>query len=114
MSEETTHQQAVRARDAILSRKGIDPVVLDVRSVSSVADYFVMATGRNPPHLKALAAEVGKRAVESGRRRARRTGTPESGWIVLDYLGVVVHLFAPERRAYYALEELWNDAPRIG
>lgn len=107
-------ERALLAREAIEAKKGIDPVILDVRRVSSIADFFVLATGRNGPHLKAIAAEVSRLEAAQGQRRVRTTGAPDSGWVVLDFHGVVVHLFTPERRAYYALEELWNDAPRVG
>ncbi|MDZ4198113.1 MAG: ribosome silencing factor [Kiritimatiellia bacterium] len=113
MSEKDTQKLAILAKEAILSKKGMDPVILEIESLSSIADYFVLATGRNGPHLKALAAEVSRIEADAGRRRVRTTGTPESGWIVLDFLGVVVHLFEPERRRYYAIEQLWNDAPRL-
>lgn len=94
-------------------RKGEDLVVLDMRGLSSVADFYVVATGLNSPHLKALADELEKALGREGLRCWRRAGTPESGWVVADYLDIVVHIFSPATRAYYALEQLWGDAPRI-
>ena len=106
-------QQATLARDAIEHRKGIDPVLLDVRGLSGVTDFFVLTSGGSAPHLKALAAEVTQRWRDAGIPRVRTTGAVESGWLVIDGLDVVVHLMSPELRARYALEDLWSDAPRI-
>lgn len=89
-------------------------VILDVRGLSSVTDYYVLATGNSSPHLKALAGEVQDAMESLGRTCYRRAGKPESQWIVADYLDFVVHLFTPDTRAHYALEKLWNDARAIG
>jgi ribosome-associated protein len=85
-------------------------VILDVRGLSSVTDYYLLATGNSSPHLKALAGEVQDAMEAEGRTCYRRAGKPESHWIVADYLDFVVHLFTPDTRAHYALEKLWNDA----
>ena len=106
-------QEAQRARDALVDRKALDPVIIDVRGLSSITDYFVIAGGGSPPHLKALAAEVARRWRAEGRTHLRSTGSVESGWLVIDGLDVVVHLMTPELRARYALEDLWSDAPRL-
>ena len=79
-----------------------------------MTDYYLLANGLNPPHLKALADELEKALARVGIRCFRRAGTPESGWVVADYLDAVVHIFSSHVRAYYALERLWGDAPRIG
>lgn len=97
----------------MLDKKAEDLVLLDVRQLSNVTDYYLIATANNGPHLKALATELGVRLTRGGVRRQRRSGSPESGWIVCDYVDVVVHLFLREKRAQYALEDLWKDAPRI-
>ena len=85
-----------------------------MRRLSGVTDFYLVATGLNPPHLKAMANELEKALARDGADCFRRAGIPESGWIVADYLDAVVHLFSPDVRAYYALERLWSDAPRIG
>lgn len=101
-------------RSAAEEKKGLEPVILDVRALSSVTDYFVIVTARSAPHLRALRDEVERVAeTTAGARVWRVSGTPDSGWIVQDFLGVVVHLMTEEKRRYYALELLWNDAPRI-
>ena len=86
---------------ALENAKGVEVKTYDVRGKSSLADYFVVATGSAAPHLKALVKALPKKAY-------RVSGDPESGWIVADYFDVVVHVFSPEARAYYALEKLWE------
>ncbi len=88
-------------------------VILDVDELSSVTKFFLMATGASGPHIKALAEEVERVLKGEGVRCYRRSGTPESEWLVVDYLDAVVHVFSSETRQYYALERLWGDAPRI-
>lgn len=94
-------------------KKGEDILILDVRKLSSVTDYYVIATGANARHLKALADEAQRALKDSGVRPYRQSGTPESGWLVVDFLDFVVHLFLARSREEYALETLWKDAPRI-
>ena len=84
--------------------------MLDVTGLSPVTDYYLIATGTSAPHLKALTHEVEKQLAARGVHCFRRAGTPESGWIVADYLDFVIHLFTEEQRARYQLERLWNDA----
>jgi len=79
--------------------KAADVKVYDVRGKSGFTDFFVVATGAAAPHLKALVRELPK--------AQRVSGDPDSGWIVADYIDVVVHVFSAEARAYYALEKLW-------
>lgn len=86
---------------ALEDAKGVDIKVYDVRGKSGLADYFVVATGAAAPHLKALVKALPKKAF-------RVSGDPESGWIVADYIDVIVHVFSAEARAYYALEKLWS------
>lgn len=85
---------------ALEKAKAQDVRVYDVRGKSGLTDFFVVATGTAAPHLKALAKALGLKPY-------RVSGDPESGWIVSDYIDVVVHVFSPEARAYYALEKLW-------
>ena len=94
-------------------KKAFDVVELDVHKLSSVTDRVIIASGSSAPHLKALQQEICVRLKHEGNPVHRVSGTPESGWVVLDFIGVVVHLFTREVRQYYALEELWGDAPRV-
>ena len=101
------------AKALLDDKKAIDPVVLDVREVSSVTDYYIIVTGSSPPHIRALAEELAVTLKHRGSPVYRQSGDPESGWVVLDYVDVVVHIFDPEMRAYYALERLWADAEAV-
>jgi ribosome-associated protein len=101
------------AREALLDKKGLDITILDVRGISDVTDFHVIATGNNNPHLKAMMNEC-EHVLGSQRGRSyRHAGKPESGWLVADYWDVVVHVFSEEARRYYAFENLWRDARRI-
>ena len=84
-------------------------MILDVSAISSVADCFVICTGTSEPHLRAIAMELERRLRELGYRMRRQDGHPQSRWLVLDYGDVMVHIFHPEMRQRYALEQLWGD-----
>lgn len=94
-------------------KKAEDILILDVREISAVTDFFVIVSGQAEPHLKAIRDEIEKRLKEQGVRAHRVDGIPHSHWIVMDYLDVLVHVFSKERREFYCLEQLWGDAPRV-
>lgn len=102
-----------KAREALANKKAADPVALDVRELSTVTDYYLIVTGNNGPHIKALATELERALKEDGVHCYRRAGSPESKWIVCDFIDFVVHIFGRDAREYYALERLWSDAPRV-
>jgi ribosome-associated protein len=104
---------ARRAREALEAKKGEHIALLDVRGLSSVTDYFLIVSASSPPHLKALANEVQRVLKESGVHCYRRSGTPATGWMVLDYFDAIIHIFAEETRVYYGIEDLWGRAPRL-
>lgn len=89
-------------------------MVLDLREISTFTDFFVICSAGSEPQLKAIAGEIEARLKEEhGVRAIAVDGFPASQWIVLDYLQVVVHIFHREKRAFYSLEDLWGDAPRL-
>ena len=91
-----------------------DIVVLDLSGISPVADFFVICTGSSSPHLKAIYREIGERlSLDHGVVAHGRDGHPESQWLVIDYVDVIVHVFHREQRDNYALEDLWSDAKQI-
>ncbi|HET7146215.1 MAG TPA: ribosome silencing factor [Gaiellaceae bacterium] len=91
-----------------------DVVVLDMRPVCTFTDYFVIASGRNPRQTAAIWDEVhGRMKQEAGLTPRAADGTTEGTWILADYLDVVLHVFTPEARAFYKLEELWGDVPEV-
>ena len=95
--------------DALVDKKGEDTLLLDIHDVSVSADYFVICSGASERQLGALTSGVReevKRALQALPLRVE--GQPSSGWILIDYGSVVVHLFTPELRAFYDLEDLWR------
>ena len=107
-------QRALVAARTAEDNRGRDIVILDLREVTPVFDYFVLANGTSRRQLHAMSEEI-DHALEQGLgdHRMGIEGYEESRWILLDYGDVVVHLFEPETRAYYALEELWGQAKRV-
>jgi ribosome-associated protein len=91
-----------------------DVVILDMRPVCTFTDYFVIATGRNPRQTASIWDEVhGRMKHEEDLLPRAIDGKQEGTWILADYLDVVLHVFTPEAREYYKLEELWNDVPEV-
>jgi len=88
-------------------------VILDVRGLSTVTDYYLLATANSKPHLKAIAAEIERELEKENVRCYRIAGSPDSEWVVADYFDAMIHIFTPKTREYYALERLWNDAKRV-
>lgn len=102
-------QIAATASDALAS----DIIVLDIQPISTIAEYFVIASADNVRHLRAMNEAITQQLRDEGVRPTRTEGVPESGWVVLDYGSVIVHLFTVEQREFYDLEELWSDANRL-
>ncbi len=94
-------------------KKGENILVLDLRGISSVTDFFVIMSGQSEPHLKALRNEIELKLKEKDVHTRGIDGFPHSQWVVMDYLDVLVHIFAGEARDFYALERLWGDAQRV-
>lgn len=103
---------ATTVADLAGDRKALDIVQLDVREMVSYTDYFVLCTGRSDRQARAIhdAIHLGMKSAH-GLLPRRVEGVTESRWILLDYLDVVVHIFTPETREYYRLEQLWGEAP---
>jgi ribosome-associated protein len=106
---------ALLCRKLADQKKAENIVVLDVREISSITDYFVLASGTSEPHLRAIAEQISDGLREDHGLRPRAVdGTPQAAWLVLDYFDVIVHLMRAEARSRYDLEGLWGDAPRVG
>jgi len=89
-------------------------VLLDLRKLSPYVDYFVVCTGTSERQLKAIADGIEEHALKtSDAKPRRREGTAESGWILMDYVGAVVHIFSASQRKFYQLEQLWKEAPIV-
>ncbi|HXU77472.1 MAG TPA: ribosome silencing factor [Methylomirabilota bacterium] len=105
---------ALLCRELADNKKAEDIVVLDVREVSSVTDYFVIASGSSEPHLRAIVDEIEEKLREEHDVRPSAVdGTLQAAWIVLDYFDVIVHVMRTDVRERYDLETLWGDAPRV-
>lgn len=87
--------------------------MLDLRPVSLLADYFVICSGNSERQIRAIRDDIIEETRKEGHRRLRQEGQSASGWVLLDYGDVVVHIFAPAERDYYRLEELWADAAPV-
>jgi len=104
---------AAKAARAADDKRGMRIVVLDLRQISVVADYFVIADASTEVQVRAISDGIQKALEEQGVKAARREGWEDARWVLLDYGDTVVHVFRTEERDYYDLERLWGDAPRL-
>jgi len=105
---------ALLCREFADNKKAEDIVILDVQKISSVTDYFVIASGTSEPHLRAIVEEItGKLRDENDVRPRAVDGTVHGAWVVLDFFDVIVHVMRQDVRDRYDLETLWGDAPRV-
>ena len=105
---------ALRCRELADNKKAENIVILDVRKVSSITDYFVVCTGTSEPHLRAIVDEIAETLkIEDGLEPRARDGSLETAWVVLDYFDVIVHVMRGDVREHYKLEDLWGDAPKL-
>ena len=105
---------ALLCRELADNKKAEDIVILDLREVSSVTDYFVIASGSSEPHLRAIVEEITDTLKQNHHLRPNAIdGTLQTSWIVLDYFDVIVHVMRADMRDRYDLETLWGDAPRV-
>lgn len=101
-------------RELADNRKAEDIVVLDLRKLSNITDYFVICTGTSEPHLRAIVNEIQDKLEEDYHLTPRGTeGRHNTAWVVLDYFDVIVHIMRGDVRQLYNLEDLWGDAPRV-
>lgn len=98
---------------AAAEKKAVDTVVLDMREVCSFTDFFVIMGGRSSRQTRAIAEEIRLRIKEQSAVPLSIEGELEGEWVLMDYLGVIVHIFTPEARDFYRLETLWKDAPKV-
>lgn len=98
----------------IADKKGSDIILLDIRRVSLLADYFVICSGASERQVKAIVDEILEKVKkETGIVPLNVEGVPSSGWVLVDYGSVIVHIFAPNLREYYSLEKLWSEATMV-
>ena len=98
---------------AALDKKALDVVVLDLRHTPAFTDFFVLCSGQNQRQVKAIVDAVEEMLRASKVRPAHIEGYDRAEWVLMDYFNFIVHVFAPQTRAFYSLERLWGDAERI-
>ncbi len=99
--------------DVASDKKASDIAMLDIRELSVIADYFVICTGSNPRQIQAIASAVEDKMAELRQHRRGHEGSADSGWLLLDFGDVIVHIFGPMEREFYRLERLWSGAPTV-
>jgi ribosome-associated protein len=104
---------ALRIAELLADTPAADTLVLDIHELSTVADYFIICSGENERQLRAISNSVLENLREEGIRPHRSEGSPQSGWILLDYGDAIVHIFDVDQRSFYRLESLWNEAPTL-
>ncbi len=112
-SPETDHPTWLTAVRAAESKKAVDVCVLDVREVTSFADYFVICSGTNTRQVQAIAEEIDIELAKRGEKATNLEGFKNGEWILADYGDMIVHVFSPAARAFYELERLWRHAKTV-
>jgi ribosome-associated protein len=109
----STLEIALLAAETADGKKSFDILVLDLRGLTSIADYFVVCSAGSTTQVDAIADGIDHALAQKGHRPSHIEGKPSSTWVLMDYGDVVVHIFDEHTRAYYSLERLWGDAPTI-
>ena len=104
---------ARKAVEVASDKQANDILMLDIRKVSGFADYFVICTGETERQMKAICEEIDAVLAKEGIPLHRREGLANSGWVLLDFGGVIIHVFAPKEREYYQLDKLWSKATPV-
>ena len=99
------------AAEAALERNARAPVLLDLRGISDVTDFFMIATGDSDTHVRSISENIADRMRERGFRPVGVEGMTNARWVLMDFVGLIVHVFLGEVRDFYQLERLWGDAP---
>ncbi|MFO7445391.1 MAG: ribosome silencing factor [Ignavibacteriaceae bacterium] len=106
-----SRQLADRITELIFTKKGYDVKILDLRKLTTIADFFVICTADSDTQVKAIADEIDKTLRDEGTRLWHKEGYQALSWVLIDYVDVIVHVFKKESREYYNIEKLWGDAP---
>ncbi|HEX9703653.1 MAG TPA: ribosome silencing factor [Gemmatimonadales bacterium] len=112
--QRSTAPRALRlVSEALADRKAVDPLILDLRGLSSATDYFIIASGTSDAHVRGMAEYLVSTLAPEGLSPHHVEGLSQGRWVLLDYVDFVVHVFHPQLRDFYQLERLWGDAPVI-
>ena len=109
----TSLEKALAVAEAALDKKAYDLVVLEVEHLNSIADYFVIATGRSDVQVQSIARGIDERMHKDGQHALAVEGLTHAHWVVLDYDDVVIHLFYEPARDFYRLESVWSDGHEV-
>ncbi|RJQ40482.1 MAG: ribosome silencing factor [Nitrospiraceae bacterium] len=105
--------KALAAAKIAMDKKAVDVLVLELKGLSIIADYFVICSGESTTQVRAIAGAIEEDFSKKSIRPAGIEGLNYSHWVLMDYGDIIIHVFEEETRAYYQLEKLWLDAPRI-
>ena len=108
-----TVDKAMLCLQVVGEKKALSPVLMEVRKLSSITDYFLVASGNSSRQVQAIVRHVSKRLKENGFRPHGIEGEQEGHWVLMDYGDVVIHIFYQPFREFYDIEGLWVEAPRI-
>jgi ribosome-associated protein len=106
-------EAAQKCAEAADDKKAFDILILDLRKLTYITDYFVICSGSNTTQVSAISDWIGQTLAKSGVHPSHIEGQAESQWVLMDYGDVVVHIFDEQTRIYYALEKLWSEAARV-
>ncbi len=106
-------QLAKVAVDAASDKKASDIMLLDIRDVTTIADYFVICSGNNPRQIQAIAEAIDEELGKQVANMLHKEGVADTGWLLLDFGDVIVHIFGAKEREYYRLERLWSEAKTV-
>ena len=107
-------EMARLAVEALEDKKAVDVRILDIGQISTLADYFIIASGNNRNQVQAMADNVDEVLAKAGYQAKQTEGYRNANWILLDYGDVVIHLFDEENRLFYDLERIWRDGEEVG
>lgn len=113
MADNTSRKMARIAYDALIDKKAEDVRVIDIENVSSIADFFLIASGTNRTQVVTLADNVDEMLGRAGYEKKQVEGYQSGNWILLDYGDIIVHIFDRENRLFYDLEKIWRDGELI-
>ena len=108
-----TKEMVKIAYDAMNDHKGEDITIIDIADISTIADYFMIVNGNNPSHVSALNDAVQEKLGRAGYEPKRVEGIGQTGWILMDYGDLIIHVFSKDDRLFYDLERIWRDGKQV-